>query len=155
MDEPRGLRVRKLAKTDGEVRIRSFDPTTGQKALYNPATERHEPWPLLGLTMEGEAPPLAVIPTSFVAKGLEEGWLQLEGIKVVHRSAGNLALPWESEDPHEFIHADAIVLDFVEQTYRYRVTQQPDKWPEEKDGPAGFGGEVCHFYLAELEVADG
>lgn len=165
--------VRKLAdRTDGERLRRAIlpanrvtvdengvamvDPADLQHILWNPATgpNEHEPWPLAGVEVV-EAPKASKIPTSFVAKGITEGWAELENPRIVFRSGGPPEEPWRPGTSHTFTHADAIVIHAVDGPVRYRVVKdgQPDKWPDRKEGDAGFGGEVRWFYDARKEDA--
>lgn len=132
------LRVRKLADTSEGERVVRFDQRTGEKILVNPANvdpdgqiggEHHEPWPLLGLAIEGDAPRVCRVPTSFVVRGQGEGWLELENARMEFRPGG------PPEDPyrvtHAFTHADALVLKCVDGDVRYSITHQPDKYADE------------------------
>lgn len=162
-----GLRLRKLAdQTDGD-RVPVTHPLTGEKALYTPedaaklaerlasAFEGIEPtpYPFLGLAIDNDdgAPEDTFLTTRLVARGRAEGWLSTspdEGELVV-RSAGPKENAWGAP-PHTFIHYTSITLHTVHGEYVYDVVENPDKWPEEKDGKAGFGGEVRHFYELHL-----
>lgn len=166
-----GLRIRKLAdRSTGERKpLLRIDPTrvqideaTGklfvdaedvERILFNPDTPEleHEPWPLLGIAFEGDAPKRARVPTSTVARGQAEGWLTLEDATMVHRPGGPAGDPWRVT--HSFQHGSAVVFHTVDGDVRYRIVENPDKWPAEKDGDLGFGGDVRWFY--DLERADG
>ena len=170
-----GLRLRKLAdRTSGErVRLTRvpagaftidettgdavFDPAAATSVLVNPATPGfdHEPWPFAGIRLEGGDPPkTATVSTSFVQNARAEGWMTVEGEQVVHRPGGPPEQPWRVT--HTFVHADALVLHTVDGDVRYTVTQQPDKWPAEKnDRDEGFGGDVRWFYELKLEATHG
>ena len=149
--------MRKLAdRTDGE-RVTRYDPETGEAYLADPETwDRHDestwvakPWPFAGLAVI-DAPKETEIPTSFVEKGIAEGWLSLEDEEVVHRSGGPKEQPWRVT--HTFRHGKAIVLHAADGDVRYRVVANPDKWPAEKNAAGeGFGGEVRWFYRVKLE----
>lgn len=155
-----GLRVRKLAdKTDGD-RIVRFHPETGEKMLVRPeriaaegfdyATMTSEPWPLAGVIIEGEKPRRCVVSTSFVDRAVGEGWASLVGDRRQHRPGGPPDDPWRVT--HTFRHGDVFVLHTLDGDVRYRVAENPDKWPESKnDAGEGFGGDVCWTYLLELE----
>ncbi len=144
------LIVRKLADYSAGQRISRFDPATGEKFLADPAEpDVAKPWPLLGVTIEGKPPKEAELPLSWVQRGVSEGWISLEGSSHVHRPGGPAANPWAVT--HTFVQADAIVLKCVEGDVRYEVLDSPDKWPAEKDGDLGFGGEVRWFYRVRLE----
>lgn len=162
----KGLTIRKLAdKSEGERVVgyvaRNFEvdadgvaffrPDDLERILYNPATPgiEHEPWPSAGVRVE-DSPRYARIPTSSVLNWKAEGWLELEGETMVHRSGGPVENPWLVT--HSFVHATAIVLNTVDGPVRYRVVENPDKWPAEKDGDTGFGGDVRWFYDCELEA---
>ena len=124
------LRVRKLAdKTEGE-RVVRFDPVTGERKLVNPYTagDAHEAWPLAGVQVEGDAPAVCSVSTSFVSNGIDEGWIELVNARPAHRPGGPPTNEWKVT--HTFMHADAIVLKTVDGDVRYQVTRQPDKYVE-------------------------
>jgi hypothetical protein len=157
------LAIRKLADQDAD-RVKLFDPFTGQSLLYEPADAEvlssqlrealsgfeTSPRPLLGITVEGETPQETKLGERFIANGRAEGWIEVEGEEIVHRSSGPPENPWGTP-AHTFVHLDTIILKTVDGDVRYTVTENPDKWPEEKDGEAGFGGEVRWYYEVELE----
>lgn len=157
---PSPLSIRKLAdRSTGERAVR-WDPETGEKFLYNPATPGfdHEPWPLAGIAIEGDTPKHTIVPTSFVDGGLAEGWITVENQRAVMRSGGPPDNPWKVDRdlniPHVFSHGDALVLHTVDGDVRYRIVENPDKWPAEKlddTAETGFGGEVRWFYELKLE----
>jgi hypothetical protein len=130
----KGLTIRKLAdKSEGE-RVTSYDPATDQKYLVNPATGKAEPWPLLGIKVEGEAPSYTMLSTKFVTLGVAEGWIEIEGERVVHRPGGPASDPWRVT--HTFVHADAIIIKTVDGDVRYEVhgeQGQPDKYDKGGD----------------------
>lgn len=135
------ITVRKLAdKSDGE-RVKAHNPFTGESHLVDPVTNRIAPWPLLGVIME-IAPEHATIPTSWVSRGVDEGWISVENPTHVVKPAGPPASPWR--DQHVFVHCTEIVIHCIEGDVRYRVVHQPDKYQDED------GWRVDWFYLAEL-----
>lgn len=141
-----GLKIRKLAdRSEGQREI-AYDPVTGAKLLVNPATGQPEPWPLAGVEIVDEAPVACKLPTTFVAGGVAEGWIELEGAQVVHRPGGPAARPWQVT--HTFEQADAIVIHCLAGDVRYRVAHQPDKYDDPNE-PAGT--RVDWFYGVELE----
>lgn len=151
------LVVRKLADTSVGERVKRYDPVTGEAYLADPETwDRLDPetwveapWPLAGIVVE-HAPEVTEIPTSWVATGIAEGFVELENPRLVERPGGPPEHPWRVR--HAFTHADAIVIGTREGDVRYRVLEQPDKWPERKNGRGeGFGGEVRWHYRVELE----
>lgn len=153
-----GLVIRKLADHSvGGTRVRGIDPDTGQAALINPATGRAEPWPLLGVVIQGEPPERCTVSTKLVEKGMSEGWIALEGARGLTRPGGSMVQPWAKS--YSFVHADAIVFHCVGGDVRYRVTHQPDKYadPGDDDEPvtpdAYSAGQtrVDMFYGLELE----
>lgn len=155
---PSGLRIRKLADTSEGERIVRFDPVTGEKKLVNPATEGtdHEPWPLAGIRIEGDAPERCVVPTSFVTAGVSEGWVELVGSKPVHRPGGAPGNEWSVT--HTFVHAKSVVLKTADGDVRYRVVHQPDKYatsgdddPVTDDVYEAGDTRVDWFYGLELE----
>lgn len=157
--KPSPLKIRKLADKSSGDRVRRFDPVTGNGYLTDPATwdlaDRSTwlevPWPLAGITVEGDAPKVTRVPASFVTKGMREGWLELEGYRVVHRPGGPPDDPWRVT--HTFVQGDTLVLHTVDGDVRYRVVESPDKWPAEKnENDEGFGGEVRWFFDLKLEA---
>ena len=152
------LQVRKLADTSVGERVTRYDPETGAAYLADPETwDRDDPetwvaspWPFAGLQVI-DAPKTCQVPTSWVALGLAEGWLSLENARRVHRSGGPAANPWAVT--HSFVHGDALVLHAVDGDVRYRISENPDKWPAEKnERDEGFGGEVRWYYELKLET---
>ena len=154
----RGLRVRKLADTTDGERVARFHPITGERMLVRLETVgadgfdytqlQPEPWPLAGIALDA-APKYTRISTTKVEEGRREGWIELEGEGVIHRPGGPPEQPWKIT--HTFAQAETIVLKTVDGDVRYRVTQNPDKWPDEKNGDLGFGGDVRWFYELERE----
>lgn len=143
----RGLRVRKLADKSVGSRVERFDPVTGEKFLVNPETGLDEAWPLAGVAVEGDAPEVCELPTSWVALGVGEGWIVLEGERVQHQPGGPPGNPWKVT--HTFVQADVIVLKCRDGDVRYVVSHQPDKY----DDPTEPSGQrVDWFYRVELEV---
>lgn len=160
-----GLRLRKLADQT-EERVALTHPVTGQRDLYLPDDARQieaaiaevfagfepTPRPFLGIKIE-ESPEITKVSTGWVASAKAEGWVSTspnEG-EVVFRSSGPQDNPWGAP-PHSFVHYDSITIHTVDGDVVYDVVENPDKWPEEKDGKAGFGGEVHHYY--ELRLSD-
>lgn len=146
------LTLRKIADTSSGERVPRWDPETGEKFLVNPATGEPEPWPLLGVQIEGEPPETTTIGTTVVERARQEGWLSLEGERAVVRPAGPAHAPYLKQ--HTFVHADALVLHLLDGQVRYRVVRNPDKW---HDGPEGTDvagdptARVEHFYTLERE----
>lgn len=175
----RGLTVRKLADRSEGERIPGLlvpatavtadpdnpnlvfvNPAGSEKILFNPATPvvEHEPWPLAGIRVEGDPPKHLRVPLSTVQQWRRESLLTVEGARYVIRTGG----PPEQPDQvlHHFLHADTLVLHTVDGNLRWRVVENPDKWPDEKTAapdpgfPAedcGFGGEVRWYFDCELE----
>lgn len=156
------LVIRKLADQDAE-REKIFHPVTGDPILLEPeaaeqavaalaeimATVEPSPRPFLGIQVEGETPETTTVGERWVAAGRSEGWLEVEGEEVIYRTSGPPENPY-GPPPHVFVHYTAIILKTVDGDVRYKVTENPDKWPEEKEGEAGFGGEVRWYYTLEL-----
>lgn len=128
-----GLQVRKLADRSGE---RPVDPDTGELGA----------WPFAGLQVEGDPPPRCTVPTSFVATGVGEGWIVLEGERVEHAPGGPPGDEWRVT--HTFREADVVVLKTVDGDVRYRVVAQPGKYTDKAE-PGG--ARVDWFYRLELE----
>jgi hypothetical protein len=116
-----------------------------------------ESWPMLGIRVEGEAPTEARIPTSTVERAAGEGWMTLEGERIVRRPAGPAGDRWRST--HTFTHLNALTIHTVDGDLRYKVTHQPDKYAAEGDDRTPVTGElytagatrVDWFYELELE----
>lgn len=88
-----------------------------------------ESWPLAGVELVGEAPKNAQLSTGYVAQGQMEGWIELEGFRVVEDRAGIQ------------VHAEAIVLKLVNGTLRYRVLENPGLIAD----PEGHPGRACQY----------
>jgi hypothetical protein len=155
------LRLRKVADRSTGVRIPRWDPETGERKLINPLTpgDSHEPWPLAGVQLEGEPPKETAVSTSFVSQGRREGWLTVEGEKVVHRPGGPPEDMWRADRTYTFQHYDTLVFKTLDGDVRYKVTKNPDKFvdsddPEEKvtkDKYESGQTRVDHFYCLALE----
>lgn len=159
------LTIRKLADTSGGERVKMFDERTGQPKLVNPATPgtEHEPWPLAGVQIMGEIPDEVTVPTSWVDRGVTEGWLELVNPRTVVRPAGprqSVLNSTTNGGPHVFVHADAIVVKTLAGDVRYRVAHQPDKYADPGDDTTpvtpdvydGGNTRVDHFYRLVLEA---
>lgn len=135
-----------------EVRLLA-DKTTPR---FSPHTGEREPWPLAGVQVTS-APKLARIPTSFVDRGRNEGWITVEGETVVHRPGGPPANLFSVV--HTFKHARTIVLHATDGDVRYRVTHQPDKYVDGGPDDEAVTPEIYNagatrvdwFYDAERE----
>lgn len=157
MAELTSLSVRKLADKSEGTRVEGFDPFTGERRLINPETGAAEPWPLLGVAIEGDCPERTAVPTSWVQKAVAEGWVTLEGDKPVHRPGGPVENVWATT--HTFVHADALVIHTVDGDVRFKITKNPDKFvdsndPEEKVTDEHYESgqtRVDWFYELELE----
>lgn len=155
------LAIRKLADTSTGERVKRFDPVTGVAHLVNPATGEPEPWPLAGVQIEGDTPTQCRVPTGFVSRGLEEGWLELEGARPAHRPGGPASNPWKST--HTFIHADTLIIKTATGDVRYTITRQPDKYVDSDDDQlqvtpeiyADGATRVDWVYDLQLEGSDG
>lgn len=161
------LIIRKLADQDAE-REKVFHPITGQPILFEPdeataaliATLREtvegievSPRPFEGVRVEGDPPQKTTMGERLVACGRAEGWIDVEGETIVYRTSGPPENPY-GPPPHQFLHFDTIIIKTVDGDLRYKVLENPDKWPDTKDGEAGFGGEVRWFYEVELEESE-
>lgn len=135
------LRLRRLAdRTSGE-RVHRYHPVTGSRVLVRPETLAQpdfsydsmeaEPWPLLGVDVEGEAPRLTSISTSLVSQGKNEGWISSTNDRVVHKSGGPPSDPWAKT--HTFLHSDVMTFHFQSGDVSYRVIHQPDKYVDSVD----------------------
>lgn len=161
-----GLVLRKLADQTGE-RVAITNPLTGVRELYEPDNasilrERlaqvfdgiePSPYPFLGLRIEndGGPPGQTAVSKDLVAQGRAEGWLSTvpEEVEPTFRSSGPRDNAFGAP-PHVFLHYQQVIFHTVEGDVVYAVTENPDKWPDEKEGAAGFGGEVRHFYELQL-----
>lgn len=152
-----GFRVRKLADKSSGERVKRFDPVTGEAyladpnewVLDDPSTHVSTPWPSLGVVVEGDLPQKTALNTGFVNKAVSEGWAELVNRSVVHRPGGPEDDPWRVT--HTFVQAEEIVFHLADGDVKYRIVQNPDKFPESKnDFDEGFGGEVNWFYVVEL-----
>jgi hypothetical protein len=151
------LTVRKLADTSSGTRVKGCDPFTGEPCLVNPETGRHEPWPLAGVEIVGGPPDEITVSTKFVQQGVYEGWVTVEGVKIVHRPGGPPGDVWTTT--HTFTHLDAITLHTINGDVRYVVTHQPDKYadPGDDDTPVtdavytSGATRVDWFYELKLE----
>lgn len=160
-----GLRLRLLADTSDGKRVVRFDPLSGQRLLVNPAVSdladpaswRHEPWPLAGVVIEGETPARWRPSTALVDRGVAEGWIARENEQVVHRPGGPPGRLWAVT--HTFVHCDALVLKTLDGDVRYRVLRQPDKYVDEAPDSEQVTPEIYAagttrvdwFYDVELE----
>ena len=152
MSEFEILTVRKLAdRSDGTREVR-YDPLTGQKKLVNPATpgEDHEPWPLAGVTIEGDPPLRTSAGTRWVDNAIRERWMRRIGETPVVRPGGPPDAPWATS--HTFIHADKLVIEDAERgDVVYYVTRNPDKYFTSGDN---VGEPVAEYgYTADGELA--
>lgn len=111
------------------------DKSGGESVLYAdlpgapPGT-----WPFAGLEFVDGVPDEAILPTSFVDRGISEGWIVPEGHRLVTRPAGRPEAPWQptatASVPHVFHHYDALVFKTVDGDVRFSVTHQPDKYAD-------------------------
>jgi hypothetical protein len=128
------LRIRLVPdKSDGSQRIKRYDPETGHAYLTDPdtwdrndpTTWQEKPWPLLGLVLDNK-PTSCLVPTSFVAKGIAGGWLELEAVSMVHRPGGPVDDKWRST--HTFTHAKTLTFHTLDGDVVYHIVHQPDKY---------------------------
>ena len=142
-----GFRIRLLADKEGPVQ--QFTHEDGSTVLVHTETrEVVESWPLAGVRFEGEPPDVAKVPTSWVQRGVAEGWLTLENPRPVAKPGGPPENPWRPDKVHNFMHGDAIVLYIVDGDHRYFITHQPDKYDDDQE-PSGT--RVDHFYIVQRE----
>lgn len=152
-----GFRVRKLADKSEGKREKRYDPLTGDSYLADPDTWTLEdrdtwvssPWPLAGVVVEGDLPKKTSLNTGFVNKAIAEGWATMENRNIVHRPGGPEDDPWRVT--HTFVQADSITFKLLDGDVKYRVTKNPDKYPDQKNEfDEGFGGTVEWNYEVEL-----
>lgn len=119
------------------------------------------PWPIAGVELSDWHDPnrelsredlsTLELSQSFVKAHMHRGWLRVEGARRVHRpSKANPVLAGGTVDvapehwtaagsvgdplPHDFLHADFIVMDTASHgTLRFKVDQQPDKYVDSAD----------------------
>jgi hypothetical protein len=159
------FKFRKLADySDGSVRVRRYDPLTGDPYLVNPVTNQMEPWPLLGVTVEGEVPTLDRISADYVARAVVEGWAEWFGHRMEHKPGGPPEDPWLVT--HTFHQADKIVFHvllpdkgqwaegttLVKRDLVYSVVSQPGKH-EDASEPSGW--RIDWTFQLELVSIDG
>lgn len=134
-------------------------------------------WPMRGVEIVGDPPTEFEFPARWAKEQAARGWVTLEGLTRVERpskpnpidrrgSAGvapahRLAKgTLDDPKPHEFLHADYLVLDTLSHgVLRYKVVAQPDKYVN-SDNPAekvtlkhyaAGNTRVDNFYRAVLE----
>lgn len=152
-----GLTLRKHADRSTGERIPKWDPDTGEKRLFNPHTDRYEPWPLAGVTLDHVWPNIKV-PTKVLGRWVGEGFVTVTNSRWVVRPGGPPEDPYRVDPahgiPHTFMHVDSFTFHLMGgTTVTYKVVHQPDKY---HDGPHGTdsagdpSAQVDHFYLADL-----
>lgn len=125
MPELTSLEIRKVAdKSDGE-RVVRFHPESGNRYLADPNTLEPKPWPLKGVELLSH-PNHTHISQSLVQSGMAEDWIELRGLRLVHRPGGPPEDQWRIT--HTFFHADEIVFKCLDGDVVYSVTRQPDKY---------------------------
>lgn len=143
------LRIRKLADKSVGRREVTHDRETGEPHLYDPDTPGydHEPWPLAGIKIEGDAPALTRVPMKFVDTARAEGWIRLEGEKITHAPAGPPGRPWSRT--HTFITGDRVVIVTVDGDVVYDVTHNPGKY----DDPNEMSGKRVDYFFELRRVS--
>lgn len=115
-----------------------------------PAPEPGEAWPVAGVEILGDLPDEISIPTSFVQRHLNAGWLEVVGAGWVERPSRDN--PDEGDDgsaavagphrltvvgqppPHAFMHVERLIFDTLNHgRVEYVVTHQPDKYVDSDD----------------------
>lgn len=119
----------------GQVRLRKYaDKSQGKasKVLDLPGAPPGT-WPTDHVGWVDDPPAEAVLSQGFVLRGLQEGWIDGAGHRVVTRPAGPAEDPWmptgSAPAPHTFHHFDALIVAGA----RYRVVHQPDKYVDGDD----------------------
>jgi hypothetical protein len=114
-------------------------------------------WPMAGIELV-DPPDACNVPVGWVDKAVAEGWITLEGARMVNRPGG------PADDPtrviHKFTHIDALVIDTIDGEVRYRVVHQPDKYVADGDDDtpmtdehyAAGNSRVDWFYGIEREA---
>lgn len=123
---PEMLRVRLVADKSRGQRILRWDPETGEKMNVNPDTGEPEPWPCLGIEFLDGTPDEIRLPSSFVVRGRNEGWIELVDEEVIHRPGGPPEEEWRVV--HTFYHATALIFKTQDGDVRYSVVHLPDKY---------------------------
>lgn len=129
-----GLSFRKLADKSRGERLEWKD-RDGNKHLINPENGKREPWPLIGVLIEGEKPARCEISMAFVDKAVSEGWMTRVGERVVTAPGGPPRNP--NAKTHVFHQCDEIIIHAVELCglepvkvdVRYKVLRNPAKVP--------------------------
>jgi len=130
---------RKLAEDDGTPRVYRYDSMTGERLLVDPTNNQPKPWPLKGVTIEGQIPRLDRISMDFVARAVAEGWMTWVNHRVDHKPGGPPDDEWLVT--HTFHQADRIVMHLllpddskfaqggpVKRDLVYNVVTQPGKY---------------------------
>lgn len=128
---PRGLMLRKLADKSSGSRVPMLD-SNGVQILVNPDSpgEYHEPWPLAGVKiLDNPLPDPCRISTNLVEQGIHEGWITVEGDKMVHRPGGPPGNLWRVT--HSLMQVSSITIHTIDGDVHYQVTRQPDKYVED------------------------
>lgn len=110
-------------------------------------------YPRIGLEFKSDIHNHMIVPTSWVSKGLDEGWLVAVNARPVVKPGGPPSNPWREENRHFFLHIDEIFIDHIDGTAHYKVVQQPDKYDAEGNPFDGVGDPtavVNYFYLMDL-----
>jgi hypothetical protein len=150
---------RKVADySDGTTRVVRYNEINGQKILVDPETNEPKPWPLLGVTMEGDIRSRDKIGMHYVANAVNEGWAKLTNSRTVHRPGGTPENPWSTT--HTFRQGDQVVFHlifeedgkWVERDVTYDIISQPDKVQDESE-PSGW--RVDWTYELELVTDNG
>lgn len=143
-----GLTIRKVADRGSEQRVVRYDAETGARLLVDPSTAdladpsswQHSPWPLAGIEFVDKPPRKCRVPSSFISRGLSEGWIETEGLEPAHRPGGPPEDPWRVT--HTFTHYDTITFKCIDGDVRYRVVRQPDKYAAGKPDNAKVTDEI-------------
>jgi len=143
---PQGFAFRKLADKSEGRRVRVGD------RLVNPDTpgEDHEPWPLAGVEAVGELPQAGLLSMRYVNQAVVEGWLTLEGNRIVHRPGGPPEEPYRVT--HTFVQGDRIVLALVSGDVAYRVARNPDKYDADGNPVTEYPVPASSEWLAGCDV---
>lgn len=124
------LTLRKRADRSKGERVVRFDEETGERKLVNPATPGtdHEPWPLAGVELVGDAPKQHNFADSFVARALRDGYLEFKNPRAEVTEVDGVQY---SRNP--VVTGDEIVLNLATGKLRYRVVEPPGRY-RDKDG---------------------
>lgn len=133
------MELRKLADKRGPEPPRNIPDEAGN--LPDPSRPHGallQSWPLAGVVLVGPAPTEHNFSDAFVARAMEDGYLELEGMR----------LAWtEGYERNPVLTGDAIVLHLQGGDLRYEVLEHPGRYD---DAAEPSGKRVSHEYRCRL-----